>query len=80
MFYLDNKDTNGNWNNIQIERLKDKVGTRQLPTAELLLDGSIATKVCVYRYLSQRPVFNCQNVSFRLVLEVFKSVTVGNGV
>uniref|UniRef100_A0A1X7TI51 Uncharacterized protein n=1 Tax=Amphimedon queenslandica TaxID=400682 RepID=A0A1X7TI51_AMPQE len=29
-------------NNIRIERLKNKLGTHQLPTAELLLDGTMA--------------------------------------
>lgn len=32
--------------NINLVRLKDKLGTRQLPTAELLLDGAIGIKVC----------------------------------
>lgn len=45
--YLHNKKTkkvlmcNYNW----LQRLKNKLGTRQLPTAELLLDGSRAYKV-----------------------------------
>ena len=33
---------------ISMQRLKDKLGTRQLPTAELLLDGTIAYKVWQY--------------------------------
>lgn len=32
---------------MEIIRLKDKLGTRQLPTAELLLKGSIATLISV---------------------------------
>uniref|UniRef100_A0AAY5EMG6 Uncharacterized protein n=1 Tax=Electrophorus electricus TaxID=8005 RepID=A0AAY5EMG6_ELEEL len=31
--------SDGNINGVEIQRLKDKLGTRQLPTAELLLDG-----------------------------------------
>lgn len=42
MFYVETKDTSGNLNNIQMVRLKDKLGTRQLPTAELLLHGTKA--------------------------------------
>ena len=45
MFYLETRDDSGKLNNMQIVRLKDKLGTRQLPTAELLLDGVIAHKV-----------------------------------
>ena len=45
MFFLHVRDSNGNLNHIEVEKLKDKLGTRQLPTAELLLDGSIALKV-----------------------------------
>lgn len=40
LFYLETKD-----NRIQILRLKDKLGTRMLPTAELLLEGTEATPV-----------------------------------
>eukprot|EP00013_Stygamoeba_regulata_P002193 CAMPEP_0177639380 /NCGR_PEP_ID=MMETSP0447-20121125/5989_1 /TAXON_ID=0 /ORGANISM="Stygamoeba regulata, Strain BSH-02190019" /LENGTH=595 /DNA_ID=CAMNT_0019141401 /DNA_START=508 /DNA_END=2295 /DNA_ORIENTATION=+ len=32
-------------NNMQVQRLKNKLGTRQLPTAELLLDGVRAVKI-----------------------------------
>lgn len=45
MFYLEVRDSNGDLNNIEVQRLKDKLGTRQLPTAELLLDGVTAVKV-----------------------------------
>jgi hypothetical protein len=30
---------------ICVQRLKNKLGTRQLPTAELILDGTVAHKV-----------------------------------
>ncbi|MCE7736378.1 MAG: acyl-CoA dehydrogenase [Candidatus Heimdallarchaeota archaeon] len=39
LFYLRIKDDNEKLNNIQINRLKDKLGTRALPTAELELLG-----------------------------------------
>jgi len=42
MFYVETHDTAGRPNNIRIERLKDKLGTRKVPTAELLLDGTPA--------------------------------------
>jgi len=45
MFYLETKDKDGNSNNIDVVKLKNKLGTRQLPTAELLLDGCVAYKV-----------------------------------
>jgi len=45
MFYLLTRDEDGKLNNIEVQRLKNKLGTRQLPTAELLLDGSHAYKV-----------------------------------
>ena len=32
-------------NNVEIVKLKNKLGTKQLPTAELLLDGAEATLV-----------------------------------
>lgn len=45
LFYLKVKDDQGKLNNINMVRLKDKLGTRQLPTAELLLDGTIAHRM-----------------------------------
>lgn len=39
MFYVETHDAAGRPNNIRIERLKDKLGTRKVPTAELLLEG-----------------------------------------
>ncbi|KAG9354429.1 hypothetical protein JZ751_001138 [Albula glossodonta] len=39
LFYAEVRDNQGNLNGIEIQRLKDKLGTRQVPTAELLLDG-----------------------------------------
>ncbi|MFQ5419756.1 MAG: acyl-CoA dehydrogenase family protein, partial [Anaerolineae bacterium] len=37
LFYLELRDKNGNLNHIDILRLKDKLGTRKVPTAELML-------------------------------------------
>lgn len=45
MFYLELRDEQGRLQNIRINRLKDKFGTRKLPTAELTLDGVVATPV-----------------------------------
>ncbi|KAK3862515.1 hypothetical protein Pcinc_031631 [Petrolisthes cinctipes] len=45
MFYLETRRDDGQLNGIQLVRLKDKLGTRQLPTAELLLDGTTAHRV-----------------------------------
>merc|ERR1719189_1190000 len=45
MFYLKTRDEAGQLNNIQVMKLKNKLGTRQLPTAELLLDGVSAQLV-----------------------------------
>jgi alkylation response protein AidB-like acyl-CoA dehydrogenase len=45
LFYLELRNPTGELNGIRIHRLKDKLGTRALPTAELTLDGSQATLV-----------------------------------
>eukprot|EP01103_Thecamoeba_quadrilineata_P004480 TRINITY_DN14216_c0_g1_i1.p1 TRINITY_DN14216_c0_g1~~TRINITY_DN14216_c0_g1_i1.p1 ORF type:complete len:631 (-),score=128.85 TRINITY_DN14216_c0_g1_i1:44-1909(-) len=44
MFYLETRlpGPSRPHNGIQIQKLKSKLGTRQLPTAELLLDGAVA--------------------------------------
>ncbi len=42
MFYVEVRDDRGALNNIRVLRLKDKLGTRQMPTAELALDGTVA--------------------------------------
>ncbi|KAJ3604186.1 hypothetical protein NHX12_028927 [Muraenolepis orangiensis] len=40
LFYSEvSRDRDGQLEGIQVQRLKDKLGTRQMPTAELLLDG-----------------------------------------
>ncbi|KAJ7353912.1 hypothetical protein OS493_031357 [Desmophyllum pertusum] len=45
MFYLQTRNEDGKLNDFEVQRLKNKLGTRQLPTAELLLHGSLAHKV-----------------------------------
>ncbi|XP_042334935.1 acyl-CoA dehydrogenase family member 11-like isoform X2 [Sceloporus undulatus] len=45
LFYVKLRDEEGNLNGIQIQRLKEKLGTRQLPTAELYLDGATAQRI-----------------------------------
>ena len=46
LFYLRVRDSkDGPLNGLQMMRLKNKLGTRQLPTAELLLDGVKAIKI-----------------------------------
>lgn len=45
LFYLETRDDAGRLQGIRIRRLKDKLGTRKLPTAELELHGTPATPV-----------------------------------
>src|ERR1043165_5826643 len=45
LFYLETRDEQGRPRNMQINRLKDKLGTRKVPTAELTLDGTPAQLV-----------------------------------
>jgi alkylation response protein AidB-like acyl-CoA dehydrogenase len=45
MFLVELRDDAGNLRGISINRLKDKFGTRKVPTAELSLDGAPATLV-----------------------------------
>jgi alkylation response protein AidB-like acyl-CoA dehydrogenase len=40
LFYLEMRDAGGRLNNIVVHRLKDKLGTRKVPTAELTLSGT----------------------------------------
>ena len=45
LFYLETRDAQGRPNGILVNRLKDKMGTRKVPTAELTLDGALAQLV-----------------------------------
>jgi acyl-CoA dehydrogenase len=45
LFYVETRDAEGRLRGIRVDRLKDKLGTRKLPTAELTLDGTPAVPV-----------------------------------
>lgn len=45
MFYVETHNDDGSLNGIRVERLKDKLGTRKVPTAELTLEGARAVLV-----------------------------------
>lgn len=42
LFFVQTRNAEGAWQGITIDRLKDKLGTRELPTAEIHLDGAPA--------------------------------------
>ena len=46
LFYVETRDADGLPNGILVNRLKDKLGTRKVPTAELTLEGTPAQLVC----------------------------------
>ncbi len=45
LFYVESRNAGGQLDHILVHRLKDKLGTRKVPTAELTLDGTPATAV-----------------------------------
>jgi alkylation response protein AidB-like acyl-CoA dehydrogenase len=45
LFYLETRGEDGRLDHIVVHRLKDKLGTRKVPTAELTLDGTLAIPV-----------------------------------
>lgn len=45
LFYVELRDADGRLNGLSVNRLKDKLGTRKVPTAELTLDGCRARLV-----------------------------------
>ncbi len=45
LFFVEVYGADGKMNGILVNRLKDKLGTRKVPTAELTLDGTLATPV-----------------------------------
>jgi hypothetical protein len=45
LFYVETKNDDGTANGILVNRLKDKLGTRKVPTAELTLEGAFAVPV-----------------------------------
>ena len=45
LFGVETRNADGSWNGITVDRLKDKLGTRELPTAEIHLDATRAELV-----------------------------------
>ncbi|GAB4202712.1 MAG: hypothetical protein OHK0013_16250 [Sandaracinaceae bacterium] len=45
LFYVETRDAEGRLQNIEVHRLKDKLGTRKVPTAEIMLRGTPAVAV-----------------------------------
>ncbi len=45
LFYVETREPDGRLRNIRVNRLKDKLGTRKVPTAELSLEGAPAVPV-----------------------------------
>jgi alkylation response protein AidB-like acyl-CoA dehydrogenase len=45
LFYVETRDADGRLQHIEVNRLKDKLGTRKVPTAEIMLRGTPATAV-----------------------------------
>jgi alkylation response protein AidB-like acyl-CoA dehydrogenase len=45
LFYVETRDESGRLDRIEVLRLKDKLGTRKVPTAELILHGTPAVAV-----------------------------------
>jgi alkylation response protein AidB-like acyl-CoA dehydrogenase len=45
LFYLEPRRSDGRWRNLRVQRLKPKLGTRELPSAETELDGAPAEPV-----------------------------------
>jgi alkylation response protein AidB-like acyl-CoA dehydrogenase len=45
LFLLELRNPDGSWNGLTVRRLKDKLGTKAVPTAELDLDGTVAVPV-----------------------------------
>ena len=45
LFYVEVRRPDGSMNSILVNRLKEKLGTRMVPTAELTLDGTLAVPV-----------------------------------
>ena len=45
MYYVEVRDAEGRLNGLTVDRLKDKLGTRKVPTAELTLEGTRAKRL-----------------------------------
>jgi acyl-CoA dehydrogenase len=73
MFYVEVRDAEGRANGIRVLRLKDKLGTRQMPTAELALDGTVARLV-------GPPENGTRNISPMLVVtRIWNAITAAAG-
>ena len=73
MYYLEVRDEAGDLNNIRVLRLKDKLGTRQMPTAELALDGTVA-------HLVGEPAHGTRNITPMLTItRLWNSVMAASG-
>ncbi|XP_030847377.1 acyl-CoA dehydrogenase family member 11 [Strongylocentrotus purpuratus] len=68
LFYLETRTPEGKLNGIEIQQLKNKLGTRQLPTAELLLDGTKA-------HLVSEPGYGVASISPMLTITRFHNAT-----
>lgn len=81
LFYAEvSRDEDGRLRGIEVQRLKDKLGTRQMPTAELLLDGLPARRVSytcwVIGYNNLSPI--CADMSNCLNTHTQKQVMCSN--
>ena len=74
MYYLEVRDDAGRLNDIRVLRLKDKLGTRQMPTAELALDGTTA-------HLVGEPANGTRNITPMLTItRLWNSVIAASGI
>jgi acyl-CoA dehydrogenase len=73
MFYVEVRDEDGDLNHLRVLRLKRKLGTRQLPTAELALEGTVA-------HLVGAPSSGTRNIAPMLtVTRLWNSVIAASG-
>jgi acyl-CoA dehydrogenase len=73
MYYLEVRDDADRLNHLRVLRLKDKLGTRQMPTAELALDGTVA-------HLVGEPANGTRNITPMLtVTRLWNSVMAAGG-
>ncbi len=74
MFFVEVRSPSGGMNGIRVLRLKDKLGTRQMPTAELALDGTEARLV-------GEPRNGTRNIAPMLhITRLWNSVTAASGI
>ncbi|ACY14399.1 acyl-CoA dehydrogenase family protein [Haliangium ochraceum] len=63
LFYVELRDDDGRLRNIEVNRLKDKLGTRKVPTAELTLAGTPATLVTEEAHNGVRSITPMLNIT-----------------